>query len=143
MGDCIATHTCPRLKPPSLGGAQRAVNTCQPIDSSRICNDPVNRLSLIHIYIRQAEQQLIAANAQIGVAKAAFFPAISLTGFFGASSTDLSDLFNGPQRAWQFAGQLAQPIFTGGSLTGQLQAAEAVQQEALFNYCLLYTSRCV
>ncbi|MCC8998923.1 MAG: efflux transporter outer membrane subunit [Candidatus Contendobacter sp.] len=84
--------------------------------------------------IRQAEQQLIAANAQIGVAKAAFFPTISLTGFFGASSTDLSDLFNGPQRAWQFAGQLAQPIFTGGSLTGQLQAAEAVQQEALFNY---------
>jgi multidrug efflux system outer membrane protein len=61
-------------------------------------------------------------------------PAISLTGFFGASSTDLSDLFSGPQRAWQFAGQLAQPIFTGGSLTGQLQAAEAVQQEALFNY---------
>ena len=84
--------------------------------------------------IRQAEQQLIAANAQIGVAKAAFFPAISLTGFFGASSNDLSDLFAGPQRAWQFAGQLAQPIFTGGSLTGQLQAAEAVQQEALFNY---------
>ncbi|MCC6136813.1 MAG: efflux transporter outer membrane subunit [Candidatus Contendobacter sp.] len=84
--------------------------------------------------IRQAEQQLIAANAQIGVAKAAFFPSISLTGFFGASSTDLSDLFSGPQRAWQFAGQLAQPIFTGGSLTGQLQAAEAVQQEVLFNY---------
>ena len=84
--------------------------------------------------IRQAEQQLIAANAQIGVAKAAFFPAISLTGFFGGASTDLSDLFNGPSRTWQFAGQLVQPIFTGGALTGQLQAAEAVQQQALFNY---------
>ena len=84
--------------------------------------------------IRQAEQQLIAANAQIGVAKAAFFPAISLTGFFGGASTDLSDLFNGPSRTWQFAGQLTQPIFTAGKLEGQLQAAEAVQQQALFNY---------
>ncbi len=84
--------------------------------------------------IRDAEQQLVAANAQIGVAKAAFFPSISLTGFFGTASNDLSDLFNGPSRTWQFAGQLVQPIFTGGTLTGQLQQAEAVQQEALFNY---------
>lgn len=84
--------------------------------------------------IRQAEQQLIAANAQIGVAKAAFFPSISLTGLFGVASTDLSDLFKGPSRTWQFAGALAQPIFTGGALTGQLQAAEAEQQQALLNY---------
>ncbi|HRD49096.1 MAG: efflux transporter outer membrane subunit [Candidatus Competibacter sp.] len=84
--------------------------------------------------IRQAEQQLIAANAQIGVAKAAFFPSISLTGLFGYASTDLSDLFKGPSRTWQFAGTLAQPIFTGGALTGQLQVAEAVQQQALLNY---------
>ena len=84
--------------------------------------------------IRQAEQQLIAANALIGVAKAAFFPSISLTGFLGTASTDLSDLFKGPSRTWQFAGQLFQPIFTGGALTGQLQAAEAVQQQALLNY---------
>jgi len=69
--------------------------------------------------IQQAEQQLIAANAQIGVAKAAFFPSISLTGLFGVASTDLSDLFKGPSKAWQFAGTLAQPIFTGGALTGQ------------------------
>ena len=84
--------------------------------------------------IRQAEQQLIAANAQIGVAKAAFFPSISLTGLFGYASADLSDLFKGPSRTWQFAGFLAQPIFTGGALTGQLQVAEAVQQQALLNY---------
>jgi len=84
--------------------------------------------------IRGAEQQLIAANALIGVAKAAFFPNISLTGFFGAASTDLSDLFKGPSRTWQFAGSLAQPIFTGGALTGQLQVAEAVQKQALLNY---------
>ncbi|MDZ7621150.1 MAG: efflux transporter outer membrane subunit [Candidatus Competibacteraceae bacterium] len=84
--------------------------------------------------IRGAEQQLIAANALIGVAKAAFFPNISLTGFFGTASTDLSDLFEGPSRTWQFAGQLLQPIFTGGALTGQLQVAEAVQKQALLNY---------
>ncbi|CDH45508.1 efflux transporter outer membrane subunit [Candidatus Contendibacter odensensis] len=84
--------------------------------------------------IRQAEQQLIAANALIGVAKAAFFPNISLTGFFGTASSDLSDLFKGPSQTWQFAGQLLQPIFTGGALTGQLQVAEAVQQQALLNY---------
>ena len=84
--------------------------------------------------IRKAEQQLIAANAEIGVAKAAFFPAISLTGLLGVASTDLSDLFSGPSRTWQFAGQLTQPIFTAGKLEGQLQAAEAVQQQALFNY---------
>ncbi|MCP5197058.1 MAG: efflux transporter outer membrane subunit [Gammaproteobacteria bacterium] len=84
--------------------------------------------------IRQAEQQLIAANAQIGVAKAAFFPSISLTGLLGTTSNDLSDLFKGPSKTWQFAGQLAQPIFTGGALTGQLQVAEAVQQQALLSY---------
>jgi outer membrane protein, multidrug efflux system len=84
--------------------------------------------------IRQAEQQLIAANAQIGIAKAAFFPSISLTGIFGTASTDLSDLFKGPSRTWQFAGFLAQPIFTGGRLEGQLQVAEAVQKQALLNY---------
>lgn len=84
--------------------------------------------------IRQAEQQLIAANALIGVAKAAFFPSISLTGLFGVASTDLSDLFEGPSRTWQFAGILAQPIFTGGRLEGQLQVAEAVQKQALLNY---------
>lgn len=84
--------------------------------------------------IRQAEQQLIAANALIGVAKAAYFPSISLTGLFGVASTDLSDLFEGPSKTWQFAGTLLQPIFTGGRLAGQVQVAEAVQQQALLNY---------
>lgn len=84
--------------------------------------------------LRQAEQQLIAANARIGVARAAFFPSISLTGLLGTASGDLSDLFKGPSRTWQFAGQLAQPIFTGGALSGQLQVAEAQQQQALLNY---------
>ncbi len=84
--------------------------------------------------IRQAEQQLISANAQIGVAKAAFFPSISLTGLLGTASTDLSDLFKGSSNTWQFAGSLTQSIFTGGRLTGNLQAAEALQQQALLTY---------
>jgi multidrug efflux system outer membrane protein len=84
--------------------------------------------------IRQTEQALIAANARIGVAKAQYFPSISLTGFFGSVSTELSDLFTGPAKAWSYAGTLAGPIFTAGKIKGTVKAAEAVQQEALFGY---------
>jgi multidrug efflux system outer membrane protein len=84
--------------------------------------------------IRQAEQQLIAANARIGVAKAQYFPSISLTGFFGSSSTELKDLFTGPAGAWSYAGSLAGPIFTAGKIKGTVKAAQAAQQEALFGY---------
>jgi multidrug efflux system outer membrane protein len=84
--------------------------------------------------IRQAEQQLIAANARIGVAKAQYFPSISLTGFFGSASTEFSDLFTGPAKAWSYAGTLAGPIFTAGKIKGSVKAAQAVQQEALFGY---------
>jgi len=84
--------------------------------------------------IRQAEQALIAANARIGVAKGQYFPSISLTGFFGSASTQLSDLFTGPAKAWSYAGTLAGPIFTAGKIAGTVKAAEAVQQEALFGY---------
>ncbi len=84
--------------------------------------------------IRQAEEQLAAANARIGVAQAAFFPTISLTGALGSVSTELSSLFTGPTAAWAIGAGLVAPIFTGGALTGQLRQAEAQQQEALFNY---------
>jgi multidrug efflux system outer membrane protein len=84
--------------------------------------------------IRQAEQALVAANARIGVAKAQFFPTISLTGLFGWSSNELSNLFTGPAQVWSWGGNLAAPIFTGGSLMGQFMASEAVQQQALFSY---------
>lgn len=84
--------------------------------------------------IRQAEQALIAANARIGVAKAQFFPTISLTGLFGWSSTALDNLFTGPAKVWNYAGNASVPIFTGGSLLGQLRATEAVQKQALFSY---------
>lgn len=84
--------------------------------------------------IRQAEQALIAANARIGVAKAQFCPTISLTGLFGWSSTALDNLFTGPARVWSYAGSASVPIFTGGSLMGQLKATEAIQQQALYSY---------
>jgi multidrug efflux system outer membrane protein len=84
--------------------------------------------------IRLAEQQLIEANARIGVAKAAFYPSISLTASAGLQSAALSDLFSGPSGAWSFVGSLAQPIFEGGRLRGRLQATRAVQEQALANY---------
>jgi len=84
--------------------------------------------------IAQAEQQLIAANAQIGAARAQYFPAISLTGAFGSASGQLSDLFSGPARAWSYAGAVGGPIFTGGFISGQVAQAEAGQQAALYNY---------
>jgi multidrug efflux system outer membrane protein len=84
--------------------------------------------------IRQAEASLAAANARIGVAKAAFFPQISLTGFFGLESVALSDLFTGPSRVWQFGPTLTVPIFNAGRNLGNLRLTEARQQEALVRY---------
>lgn len=84
--------------------------------------------------ILQAEQNLIGANAQIGAAKALYFPTISLTGAFGTSSADLSDLFKGPSNTWNFGGSLIGPIFTAGNIAGQVQQAEAGQQAALLAY---------
>lgn len=84
--------------------------------------------------LRQAEQQLIAANANIGVAKAAYFPVISLTGLFGYVSPQLENLFEGPSRTWNYGAGLSVPIFTAGKIAGQVQAAEAVQQQTLLNY---------
>ena len=82
----------------------------------------------------QAEQQLIAANAQIGAAKALYFPQISLTGVFGGASSDLSNLFKGSSRVWNYAGSVVGPIFTFGAVSGQVAQAEAAQTAALLNY---------
>ena len=86
--------------------------------------------------LAQSEQQLIAANAQIGAAKALYFPTISLTGAFGSASADLSKLFSGPAKVWSYAGTLAGPIFTFGAVSGQVAQAEASQNAALLNYQL-------
>lgn len=84
--------------------------------------------------IRQAEQDLIAANARIGVARSQYFPAISLTSSFGYASTDLSKLFSGPAKVWSLAAPLTAPIFTAGAISGQVKSVKAFQQQALLRY---------
>src|SRR5215468_780332 len=84
--------------------------------------------------IRQAEQQLVAANAQIGVARAAFFPQITLTGSAGFQSSALTSLFTGPSGLWSMAGSLTQPIFQGGRLTSNLHLTQAQRDEAVLFY---------
>jgi len=84
--------------------------------------------------ILQTEQNLIAANAQIGAAKALYFPTISLTGAFGKSSEELSDLFKGPSKTWSYTGSIIGPIFMAGAIRGQVKKAEAAQQAALMAY---------
>lgn len=84
--------------------------------------------------IQQAEQQLIAANARIGVAKTAYFPQITLTGLAGYQSPALSDLFSGPAGLWSVGGQLTQPIFTAGKIRSGVRLTEAQQQEAVLTY---------
>src|SRR5207249_1630456 len=87
--------------------------------------------------IRQAEQNLIAANAEIGVAKAAFFPSISLTGSgggaFGRSSV-FAALMSSHAGIWSYGAQVTQPIFTGGALRGNLRLAESQQRQELIAY---------
>jgi NodT family efflux transporter outer membrane factor (OMF) lipoprotein len=84
--------------------------------------------------IRAAEQALIAANANIGVAKAAYFPQLSLSGLLGGQSTQLSSLFSGPNSAWSFVPQISQPIFTAGRLKSNVKLAEAERESALIQY---------
>ena len=74
--------------------------------------------------IRAAEQDLIAANAEIGVAKAAYFPQLTLTGAFGGTSTQLADLFHSPQRTHNLTPQATLPIFTAGAIKSQYPAHE-------------------
>jgi len=84
--------------------------------------------------IQQAEAQLVAANAEIGVARSAYFPQISLNGAGGFQSSELSNLFSGPAGAWGFGASLTQPIFTGGRLRSEVRLAEARKQTAVLFY---------
>lgn len=81
-----------------------------------------------------AEQQLIAANARIGAARAALFPRIGLSGYFGSESAALSNLFSGPAQIWSLGFALAQPIFQGGRLFGEVEAVQARERQALARY---------
>lgn len=84
--------------------------------------------------LRAAEQQLVAANADIGQAKAAFYPQVTLTGFAGLQSVALSDLFTGAAKTWQFGPAVTLPLFTGGRLRGNLKLAQARFEESLARY---------
>src|SRR5215467_4697048 len=87
--------------------------------------------------IRQAEQLLHAANAEIGVAKAQFFPQISLTGSGGGSfgrSSAFTSLLSSQTGIWSYGAQVSQPIFTGGALRGNLRAAKSEHEQALIAY---------
>jgi outer membrane protein, multidrug efflux system len=84
--------------------------------------------------IRQAEQQLVAANARIGVARAAYFPDITLTATLGFQSSALAKLLNGSSGLWSFAGTVTQPIFNAGRIRSNVRLAEAQEQEAVLTY---------
>jgi multidrug efflux system outer membrane protein len=84
--------------------------------------------------IREAEENLIAANAQIGVARAAYFPQISLTGTAGYESPALTNLFTGPAGIWSLAGSVTQPIFQGGRLKSNVRLTEAQREQMRLTY---------
>jgi multidrug efflux system outer membrane protein len=84
--------------------------------------------------IVEAEQRLVAANARVAVARSAYFPSIRLTGFLGGESAELDDLFTGPAGIWSFAAALAQPLYAGGRLQAQRDAAAARERAALAQY---------
>ena len=84
--------------------------------------------------IRQSEESLVAANANVGVAKAAFFPQISLTGAFGAQSTAITSFLQGPATFWAVGGQAVQPIFEGGRIRSGYRLAWAQRDQAELQY---------
>lgn len=84
--------------------------------------------------IRAAEQQLVAANALIGVAEAQYFPRISLTGLFGFASSELGDLFDSASNVWGAGGGLLGPLFDGGRIDADLRVSESAQRQALIDY---------
>jgi len=84
--------------------------------------------------IRASEESLIAANAQIGVARSAYFPQISLTGTAGFETPALTSLFTGPAGLWNFGASLTQPIFEGGRIKSNVRFTEAQREQFLLTY---------
>jgi len=84
--------------------------------------------------VRQSEATLIAANANVGVARAAFFPQISLTGQYGLESTALTSFLQGPASVWALGGQVLQPIYAGGAIRSAYDLAWAQRNEAELIY---------
>jgi outer membrane protein, multidrug efflux system len=84
--------------------------------------------------IAQVEEALIASNAQIGVAKAAYFPSISLTGALGQQSSEFDSLFKGASRMWNFTPSVSVPLFTAGRIGATVRSAESASEQALVAY---------
>ena len=84
--------------------------------------------------IAAAEQNLIAANAQIGIARAQYFPSIKLTGMMGIQSLELNDFLSNPAKIWEIAPSLSVPLFSAGRIAGEIKTAEADQNKTLAQY---------
>lgn len=84
--------------------------------------------------VKRAEFAIVAANADIGAAKALYFPSITLTGQYGAASSSLSHLFSGPSRIWSYTADITGPIFTAGAIYGQVLQAEGATYAAIAEY---------
>jgi len=84
--------------------------------------------------VAAAERRVIAANANIGIARAAYFPTISLNALFGGQSASLGDLFAAPSRIWSFGPSISQPLFEGGALDAATATARAERAEAIADY---------
>lgn len=122
----VGTNIPPELLPES-GDAQTALLGTVPVElPSRVL---LNRPDIL-----AAEHVLRAANANIGAARAAFFPTISLTGSSGYLSPELSDLFESPARTWSFVPRISLPIFQGGRLRAGVDVAHADREIALARY---------
>ncbi len=120
-----------------LGSNPHAIERGLPIDKLKLPAVPSGLPSDLLVRrpdIARAEQQLIAANAQIGVARAQYFPNIRLTGNVGQVSTQVAGLFTPGANFWTIGSAVLTPIFTAGKIAGEVRAAEAVQKAALANY---------
>jgi len=133
----VLTGTNPReLVQPVARGKTLEALTVPPQVPSGLPSD----LLLRRPDLAAAEAQLVAANARIGVARAAYFPSIGLSAGLGSASFELSKLFTGPAQTWNYAANLAAPIFNNGEISAGVDAANARQKQALAAYDLAVQS---
>lgn len=124
----------PYLSAQSAGSAQSAKSSDVPMLLQDLSAGTPSELLIHRPDIQAAEHRLRARSADIGAARAAFFPRISLTGFLGSSSADLSDLFRSGQRAWSFTPQVTLPLFDGGRNRANLDLAVLRKDMAVAAY---------
>jgi multidrug efflux system outer membrane protein len=121
----VGTPVGPELLPERLTGATELADISAGVPSEVLLRRPD---------IAAAEHQLIAANANIGAARAAFFPRITLTAALGTLSPDVSSLFESGTHTWSFAPQIVAPLFAGGSLKANLRATQVDREIAVAQY---------